>query len=262
MPAPTIVQSVFSRGNSASLTLTIAAPTIGNLLLLIVTGFYSSVTTSSDWISLENSSDATSQQTCTFYKHAGASEPTSITIAGLTDWHNIGFFELTAPYNPVTAHGACSGSGSTTIVTGSLLAITNTTNSIRFLVVEWDNNTPVATTPGGYTLLSPSTWMNPGSGAHGSAIFAIPATATGTQSITMSANTNNPVWLDISVTNVVYESVAKVVQYTVLKPPPAINIAKIVQYTVLDPPAAVNVAKMVQYVVLNIVTNQSGMLFT
>lgn len=116
-----------------------------------------------------------------------------------TDWANLAVFEISGVQSLLPANGANTGGGSTTLQTGSLNAAGDAA-CLRLLAVEWDTNAS-ATTPSGWTLLSPSAWQGSATGNHNSGIWSIPSSLSGVQSLTMSAALNSypGVWLDLQV---------------------------------------------------------------
>ena len=195
MTAPTIVQSAFGRGNTSPLTVVLGvAPTAGNKLLMIVTGANVSSTPPSGWTTLESDAgvSASFQGSWTYFRTVVAGDGTSYAVTGVTDWQNVALFE-TAGNISVLGNGACTGS----IVTGALVAPTVPADSFRLLVVEWDTST-TATTPTGWTLLSPTTWQATATGTHDAAIWKIPSSNAGPQTLTTGTSVSSPIWLDIA----------------------------------------------------------------
>lgn len=197
-----IVQSTFARGNTSPLTLTLgSAPTPGNTLLFVQAGRNISLTAPSGLTLLESDLGASSstQATQAWYRTAQPGDGVAWAFTGASDYENLAVFEISGVTGAVgyPAHGAMSGSGTTTITTPALSAPVDP-NALRLLVVEWDSAVS-ATTPAGWTLLSPAAWQSTASGTHDAAIYLIPTSTTGAQALTMSAAANNPIYADIAV---------------------------------------------------------------
>jgi hypothetical protein len=211
---PAIVQSAFVRGNTSPQTLTLgSAPAAGNWLLFIQTGFNQALTPPAGLTLVESDlgASATYQSSQIWARQVQSGDGTSWAFTGESDWHNLAVFELSGVLSILgPAHGACTGSGSTSVSTGALAASPDS-NALRLLVMEWDNPVGVSAAPTGFTLLSPSTWQATGSTYHDAGIWQIPATTSGAQAFTMSAAANYPIWLDIVVSAVIEPS-ARVTQ--------------------------------------------------
>jgi hypothetical protein len=123
-------------------------------------------------------------------------------ITGANDWTNLAVFEISGATMPLTtSKGACSG-GSSTLTTGSLSAATS--GSLRMILMEWDFSAPGATTPSGWTLLTPVIWQKQTDslqGNHCSALWMVPTSISGAQTITMSpaSGVGNSIWADIQI---------------------------------------------------------------
>ena len=211
MATPTIVQSAFGRSGSSPVTLTLGStPTVGNLLLFVFTGFTATITPPSGLFEVE-SDQAVSQNfeaTQSWYRQVQSGDGAGWTFAISSSpiVANFGVFEISGATSIRVANGANTGASSTTLVTGALVASADST-ALRLLTIEWDTGAG-ATVPGGWTLLSPSTWQNVGSSSpnnHAAGIWSIPATTRGTQSLTMSSAMNSypGVWLDMQVSGTI-----------------------------------------------------------
>jgi hypothetical protein len=193
MTTPSIVQSAFARGSSSSLTATLgSSPTVGNMLLFVLLGDpthgnTSSSPTSPSGVALYDSGFVSNYEQVFFYeREVQSGDGTSWTFTGIQDTTNLAIFEISNFSSTNFSSGACSGINSATLTTGSLASPADSA-CLRLLLVTWDN-TVSATTPSGLPLLSPASWLSTSNSGHNAAIYEIPSSTTGTQSISGSGN--------------------------------------------------------------------------
>lgn len=133
MPA-TRVQNVSNDAAAASVTLTVAAPTAGNLLLLGVfaaAGDQTTMTPPSGWSQASATTSATTGVTAVYWKIATGTEGTSLVVSGttaatfvtanFTEWSSGGPAWAT---NPVDATGSSSPASGTTATVAATAATT------------------------------------------------------------------------------------------------------------------------------------------
>jgi len=116
-------------------------------------------------------------------------------------YQNIALFEISGADAIYTYNGVGTGSGTTTLTTGSLVAETDS-NGLNLLLLGWNSST-TATNPGGFTLLSPGGWQGSG---FCSPIWSIPYNTSGTQSVSMSGSSSNPIWLNVQLVTTVTQT--------------------------------------------------------
>jgi len=249
MATPVIVHSAFARGNSGSITVTLpTTPTVGNLLVFIIAGWSGTLTPPSGLTVLETDSgvSATNQGTWVYQRVVQSGDGTAWAFSGATDYHDIAVFEISGVVSTNIGHGACGGSGTTSITIPSLGAALDP-NALRFIVMEWNEGSPVATNPSGWTLLSPGSgsWQNTSGGTyHGAAIWSVPASLSGTQTITMSIAPTTPVWVDVQIlTTPTAVKVARGFIEAVTQGTPSVNVARAQLEAITQGVPGVNIAR-------------------
>ena len=182
--ALTLVQSAFARNNGSPTTITLAAaPTLGNQILAIYVGRNAglSLFPALALAEIDQGNFNSYQGTQCWVGPVTAGMSATFTVTGMSDWGNIAVFEIGgAASNLNVLANACVGTG-TTVTTFPLTANADP-NGLNLLALAWDNGVGVSTNPTGWTLLSPTTWQNTGN-YHDGAIFEIPNTTAGVQSI-------------------------------------------------------------------------------
>lgn len=197
---PYICQSAFAQ-TTASVTLSLPlAPTVGNTLCLIASGFAGSFTIPSGFSQVV-SNTGTYNQTWLFTKLVTSADASnySYTLSGMSDIHMFALLEVSG--QPIITSSFGTSSGSNPLTTASLAA-KGRYDTMRLLVYEWDQRGPMpSTAPNNYTQVSPTSFVDPGVYSyHASVIYQIPSTASGVQNLPMSGSCNYPVWMDLSFT--------------------------------------------------------------
>ncbi len=205
MPSPTIIQSAFARDNTTSISVTLGStPIQGNILVLLVTGADTSMPTAALFTNyFNNLGSAYSNRYITAFYHYVTSADllgafVTFNVTNVSGWQNVALFEIDSG-NAMFAvtNGLCSGAGTSTITTGSLVLPLEPI-SLRFVITEWDNES-TATTPAGWTLVSPTGWQGTTTGTNNAAIWQVPTSLTGTTAISMSGATTDPIYADIQI---------------------------------------------------------------
>ncbi len=187
--ALTLVQSAFTRNNGSPTTATLAAaPAVGNDVLVIYGGRNATLSLfpTLPLAEIDQGNFNGYQGTQCWYGPVTTGMGTAFTVSGMSDWGNLAVFEISgaAPNLNVLAN-ACLGT-STTVTTFPLTANVDP-NGLDLLALIWDNGVGISTTPVGWSLLSPTTWQNTGN-YHDGAIYEIPNTTAGAQSITFNGS--------------------------------------------------------------------------
>jgi hypothetical protein len=194
-------QSAFAHSSGGAFSLVLGTtPTVGNLLVLVAVGYSPPPTPPPGFVTYisDNNTTATNQGVYVGYRIVQAGDGQTYTFS--TSSNTTSAFLIDTAASGITATLMAGGAASS-ISTSALVA--DPTTSLRLLIAEWDNTSLYPTnTPVGGTLWSPTSWYGPiDSYYHGAAVWAIPDTTVGVQTITLSGPANNSVLLDLQIRN-------------------------------------------------------------
>lgn len=149
---PSIVQSAYERSNTTSSTVTLgSAPTVGNLLLAIITGHYGTIPTTTAGFGLIATTTQPNQFIAVFTRTVQSGDPSSYTWT-TSDIHNTSLIEISgAGYLDVSQNGIPSYDGSGTFTFGIAQCLQPAILLAAFEADGTTTSTPTA--PTGYTLL-------------------------------------------------------------------------------------------------------------
>lgn len=198
-------------------------PDTGNWLLFIIMGRDGTPTLVPSGLGqlLADSGVTVPNQGCFVYAwQVPAGNPAPLTYnftMGFADYYNLAILELVGVGGIYVNYGACSGDGTSTITTGNISSAIDS-NGIRFLGLEWDNNSvPNGNgTPPFFGLTSAYTWLSQYAGQgctnwgsqswtngpyHNCILLQTNNAATGSLTFNMNQTTSRPVYLDVQVTS-------------------------------------------------------------
>jgi hypothetical protein len=216
---PTIVQAAYARGTGGTVTPTLGTgATTGNVLLAMLYGAQAT-----NYIPLPpagwgiNTSGQNGVESVTaIYTKIAAGGETACAFAGITDVTNIAVYEVSNVAEVKVRCGKCGFTSPITVadipppllpfpVTEYQVTLTapqlytdtvfepQASGTLRLSMFGWGNLIGAVTTPGGWSALAPTSWNASASGSHAAAIFTMPATTEGQQTVVTAT------YLDMSI---------------------------------------------------------------
>jgi hypothetical protein len=192
--APTVLQSAYLRGNAAGSIALASAPTLGSVMLLIMTGATGGAAPPTGWTALapSGSGGASFQKAWAAVKSVKAGETGSVSVTA-SDWHNLALFEFDDLNYFGYSIGRPGTSGSTYTIPFLPQLIVGV--PMLFVGVEHDSGITLAVTEAGFTTL-----QTYGASSNHWAVLANRSTAFAGEIVGTSASTfNDPIYIAVAV---------------------------------------------------------------